>query len=151
MCLELTQYATSSCPIETAHLVTSVKNRRNELSLDSHNFFLADVRDGLGPYLAIYLLAVHKWDPASIGLVMTLAGVAALLAQAPAGALIDRTHAKRTVVIVAALLVTCSCLQLPWLSSFTLVALTQTVSAIASYSCGATGLATADASPTAAA
>jgi hypothetical protein len=38
---------------------------RNALSLDSLNFFLADVRDGLGPYLAIYLLAVHKWDPAS--------------------------------------------------------------------------------------
>lgn len=32
----------------------------NALSLDSLNFFLADVRDGLGPYLAIYLLAVHK-------------------------------------------------------------------------------------------
>jgi MFS family permease len=112
-------------------LDTSVKNRRNELSLDSLNFFLADVRDGLGPYLAIYLLAVHKWDPASIGLVMTLAGVAALLAQAPAGALIDRTQAKRTLVIVAALLVTGSCLLLPWLSSFTLVALTQTVGAIA--------------------
>lgn len=55
---------------------------RNALSLDSLNFFLADVRDGLGPYLAIYLLAVHKWDPASIGVVMTLAGIAALLTQA---------------------------------------------------------------------
>ncbi len=39
-------------------------DRRNNLSLDSLNFFLADVRDGLGPYLAIYLLAVHHWDPA---------------------------------------------------------------------------------------
>lgn len=68
---------------------------RNTLSLDSLNFFLADVRDGLGPYLAIYLLAVHKWDPASIGVVMTLAGIAALLTQGPAGALIDRTRSKR--------------------------------------------------------
>ena len=131
MCWELTQCATFSCPVETVHLDISVKNRRNELSLDSLNFFLADVRDGLGPYLAIYLLAVHKWDPASIGLVMTLAGIAALLTQTPAGALIDRTHVKRGLVIVAALLVTCSCLLLPWMSSFTLVALTQTVSAIA--------------------
>ncbi|MCF8996147.1 MFS transporter, partial [Pseudomonas carnis] len=40
---------------------------RIALSLDSLNFFLADVRDGLGPYLAIYLLAVHRWEPASIG------------------------------------------------------------------------------------
>jgi hypothetical protein len=28
---------------------------RVERALDALNFFLADVRDGLGPYLAIYL------------------------------------------------------------------------------------------------
>ena len=33
--------------------------------LDALNFFLADVRDGLGPYLAIYLLTVQRWDEAS--------------------------------------------------------------------------------------
>ena len=36
--------------------------------LDALNFFLADVRDGLGPYLAIYLLTIQHWDEASIGL-----------------------------------------------------------------------------------
>ena len=55
--------------------------RRNNLSLDGLNFFLADVRDGLGPYLAIYLLAVHHWDPASIGVVMTVAAIAGLITQ----------------------------------------------------------------------
>ncbi|MEC6742963.1 MFS transporter [Pseudomonas qingdaonensis] len=100
-------------------------------ALDWLNFFLADVRDGLGPYLAIYLLAVHKWQPASIGLVMTLAGIAALLAQTPAGALIDRTPAKRAVIALAALLVTGSCLLLPAITSFGLVAATQTISALA--------------------
>ena len=104
---------------------------RNTLSLDSLNFFLADVRDGLGPYLAIYLLAVHQWDPASIGVVMTLAGIAALITQGPAGALIDRTRSKRGLIAVAAVLVTVSCLMLPFVSSFSLVALTQAASAIA--------------------
>ncbi|RZI81544.1 MAG: MFS transporter, partial [Pseudomonas sp.] len=103
----------------------------HDRALDWLNFFLADVRDGLGPYLAIYLLAVHQWQPASIGLVMTIAGVTALLAQTPAGALIDRTPAKRAVVAIAALLVTGSCLLLPLISLFGLVALTQTISAIA--------------------
>lgn len=112
-------------------LTTDHQDRRNNLSLDGLNFFLADVRDGLGPYLAIYLLAIHKWDPASIGFVMTLAGIAALVTQAPAGALIDRTQSKRAVVAVAALLVTGSCLILPFVTSFTWVALTQTVSAVA--------------------
>jgi MFS family permease len=111
--------------------VTSPSDLRNNRSLDGLNFFLADVRDGLGPYLAIYLLAVHKWDPASIGLVMTLAGIAALVTQTPAGALIDRTRSKRLVVVVAALLVTAGCLVLPFIHSFTWVAVTQSLSAIA--------------------
>lgn len=104
---------------------------RTALSLDSLNFFLADVRDGLGPYLAIYLLAVHQWDPASIGVVMTLAGICGLITQGPAGALIDRTRSKRAVIALAALLVTLSCLMLPFVSSFGWVALTQAASAIA--------------------
>ena len=33
-----------------------------ERALDALNFFLADMRDGLGPYLAIYLLTEQKWD-----------------------------------------------------------------------------------------
>nr|WP_282445897.1 MFS transporter [Pseudomonas sp. EYE_354] len=111
--------------------VATHSDPRNTLSLDSLNFFLADVRDGLGPYLAIYLLAVHQWDPASIGVVMTLAGIAALVAQGPAGALIDRTRSKRAVIALAALLVTASCLVLPFVSSFGWVALTQAASAIA--------------------
>lgn len=107
------------------------RDRRNNLSLDGLNFFLADVRDGLGPYLAIYLLAVHRWDPASIGVVMTVAAMAGLVAQAPAGALIDRVRSKRAVVAVAALMVTLGCLVLPFTSSFGLVALTQAIGAVA--------------------
>jgi MFS_1 like family len=67
----------------------------------------------LGPYLAIYLLTVKKWDEASIGLVISIATLAGLLAQTPAAALIDVTRAKRAIVIAAALLVTCASLSLP--------------------------------------
>src|SRR6185312_6655577 len=74
--------------------------------LDALNFFLADVRDGLGPYLAIYLLTVQRWDPASIGIVMSVGGIAGILAQTPAGWFIDRTRAKRAVLVVAAAVVT---------------------------------------------
>ncbi|CAM2858622.1 MFS transporter [Pseudomonas fluorescens] len=121
-------------PLNAPSEELAVANRadlRNTLSLDSLNFFLADVRDGLGPYLAIYLLAVHKWDPASIGVVMTLAGIAGLLTQGPAGALIDRTRSKRAVIAVAAILVTVSCLTLPFVSAFSWVAVTQAASAVA--------------------
>ena len=56
---------------------------RSTRSLDWMNFFLADVRDGLGPYLAIYLLTVQHWDAASIGVAMSIGGIAGLMAQTP--------------------------------------------------------------------
>ncbi len=90
--------------------------------LDALNFFLADVRDGLGPYLAIYLLTVQNWDEASIGIVMSIGGVAALLAQTPAGALVDATTAKRALLVAAAALVTVGSVALPWIGSFSAVA-----------------------------
>ena len=48
---------------------------KTQPALDALNFFLADVRDGLGPYLAIYLLTEQHWDEVSIGSVMAIAGL----------------------------------------------------------------------------
>jgi MFS family permease len=100
-------------------------------ALDALNFFLADVRDGLGPYLAIYLLTEQKWDEASIGAVMSVAALAGIMAQTPAGALIDRTTAKRALMVGAAILVTLACLILPLIHGFELVAATQALAAAA--------------------
>ena len=99
--------------------------RRAGLGLDAANFFLADVRAGLGPYLAIYLLTVQKWDQQSIGVVMSIATIAGVLAQTPAGALVDATRAKRGLMAVAAFAATAACLLLPWLPSFWPVAVSQ--------------------------
>ena len=100
--------------------------------LDWLNFFVADVRDGLGPYLAIYLLAVHHWRPDSIGLVMTLSGLAALAAQTPAGALVDRTPNKRALLMAAAILVTLACMAVLVNASFAWVTFTQSLAGVAS-------------------
>jgi len=117
---------------ETAHPGPS---RRAALGLDALNFFLADVRDGLGPYLAIYLLAVRGpeqgWTEATVGFVMTIAGLTGLLAQTPAGALIDSSRNKPAIVIAGALAVTLTCLSLPFLSNFYLVAGSQSLAAMA--------------------
>ncbi len=101
-------------------------------ALDATNFFLADVRDALGPYLAVYLLTERDWDAASIGVVMSIATVAGLLAQTPAGALVDATRAKRAVMVAAAILVTAASLLVPWLSSFWPVAVSQATAHAAS-------------------
>jgi MFS family permease len=110
--------------------VVTLRRRERELTrvnraLDAANFFLADVRDALGPYLAVYLLTEREWDAASIGLVMSIATIAGILAQTPSGALVDATKAKRGVMVAAAVLVTAASLVVPWLSSFWPVAVSQ--------------------------
>ena len=95
----------------------------NARRLDALNFFLADVRDGLGPYLAIYLLTIQHWYQASIGFVMSIGGIAGILAQTPAGAIVDSTTAKRAVLIAASAIVTLGSLALPWMSHFASVAI----------------------------
>ena len=68
-------------------------------ALDWLNFFLADVQTGVGPFLAIYL-AAYAWNEERIGLVLSVGGIAGILAQTPAGALVDQVHHKRTIVAV---------------------------------------------------
>ncbi|QQN61994.1 MFS transporter [Bradyrhizobium diazoefficiens] len=96
-------------------------------ALDAANFFLADVRDGLGPYLAVYLLTEQHWDEARIGLVMSIGTLAGIVAQTPAGALVDAMHAKRLVTAVAAITVTIASLSLPLFPSFLPVVISQSV------------------------
>jgi MFS family permease len=99
--------------------------RRAFIALDAANFFLADIRQGLGPYLAVYLLTEQHWDEAHIGLVMSIATIAGIAAQTPAGALVDAISAKRLVMIAAAAVVTLASLVLPLVPRFWPVALSQ--------------------------
>ncbi len=67
--------------------------------LDWLNFLLADVQTGVGPFLAIYL-AGYKWNEESVGLALTAGGIAGILSQTPAGALVDRLRSKRALIAV---------------------------------------------------
>jgi Sugar phosphate permease len=97
-------------PDETnERLLNRTVSARSLRALDALNIFLADVRDGVGPYLAIYLLATHQWDPASIGIAMSAMGIATVIAQTPVGWLIDTLKQKRLLIVGAALLVGISC------------------------------------------
>jgi sugar phosphate permease len=100
--------------------------------LDALNFFLSDVRGGLTPFLAVYLLSELNWGEASIGVVMSIAEAAGIVAQGPAGAIVDVSRAKRALIAAAALVVTTASLALPWLSVFWLVASLEAVAQAAS-------------------
>nr|WP_321986270.1 MFS transporter [uncultured Lichenicoccus sp.] len=70
-------------------------------SLDAVNFLLADVRGALGPYLNVFLVTQRHWSQTEVGWVTTLSGLLGLVAQTPAGALIDATRHKRGAVVLA--------------------------------------------------
>ncbi len=95
--------------------------------LDWLNFFLADVKDGLGPFLAIYLLSTLHWEPGTIGVVMTIAGIATVAARAPFGALIDATLRKRGLIVMAAVAVAAGAVTMSLVPNFWLIAGAQAV------------------------
>jgi MFS family permease len=70
-------------------------------SLDAINFFLADVRGALGPYLNVFLVTQQHWTQSQVGAMTTVAGLLGLAVQTPIGAAIDETSAKREVIILA--------------------------------------------------
>lgn len=61
------------------------------------NFFIADVRDGLGPYLGVFLKE-HQFTESQIGLITTSASLCALIFGIFLGVLIDKTHFKRGII-----------------------------------------------------
>jgi len=89
-------------------------SRRSLRALDLLAFFLADVKGGVGPFLAVYLQASRHWDSASIGMALAATAVAGMIAETPAGALVDSLRQKRELVALAALLIAVACLATIW-------------------------------------
>jgi len=100
---------------------------KSQRPLDWLNFFLADVKDGLGPFLAIYLLSSRHWDPGEIGVIMMIAGIATVAARAPFGTLIDWTRWKRALVVIAAVTVAVGAVAMSLFPNFWVVAAAQAV------------------------
>lgn len=75
------------------------------LALSWLAFFMADVRDGLGPFLATYLQKSGVQQEL-IGYTMTAGGLAAVAMTPLAGAWVDNSQAKRAMTVLAALAVT---------------------------------------------
>lgn len=61
------------------------------------NFFIADVRDGLGPYLGVFLKE-HQFTESQIGLITTSTSLCALIFGIFLGVLIDKTRFKRGII-----------------------------------------------------
>ncbi len=78
-------------------------------ALDGLNFFLADVRDGMGPFLGTFLREHHHWDAGRVGIALAASQIGTVLAQTPLGALVDRIRWKRMAGAIAAAVVAGGC------------------------------------------
>ena len=96
-------------PQANRHVVSRMEDKTRSLAfLSLLCFGLADVRDGLGPFLGVYLQH-HGWTADAIGSIMSLGDAVALLCAAPLGALTDHTRAKRALLACATVLTTLAC------------------------------------------
>ena len=93
-------------------------SERSLRGLDGLNFLMADVRDGLGPYLSVYLKGGQHWQPGDIGVAMAASSVSAALFQIPAGFLVDSLRIKRLLVAASGLTVTFGCLLIAFFPRF---------------------------------
>jgi MFS family permease len=80
--------------------------------LDAVNFFLADVRGGLGPFVSVYLVTAAGWTAAETGVVLTISGLIGITLHTPVGALIDAVRDKRLILIAGVGLLSASAISI---------------------------------------
>lgn len=115
--------------------VTAQSDGKATRPLEALNFFMADVQAGIGPFLGVFLQA-RGWGTDLIGTVMTIGGVAGMLATSPAGALVDATRHKRAVIIVAGVMTVLASVLLWFAHGFWMVAASQIATAITGAALG---------------
>src|SRR5579875_3724635 len=92
-------------------------SKRAYTGLNWLNFFAADISNGIGPFLAIYLTTNLHWHPNEIGIALAATNFAMVAGQSPAGFIIDKTIYKRAIIIIASCImgiVGCSVSFLPY-------------------------------------
>jgi MFS family permease len=99
--------------------MNTAPSKRTLYALDAVNFLMADVHTGVGPFLAIYLVASLHWNVRDIGVALSAAGIAGLIAQTPVGAFVDRLRYKREALAVGTALLGIGALAVVFFHSFT--------------------------------
>ncbi len=84
---------------------------RSLAGLSGVNFFIADMMTGFGPFVTVYL-AANGWRADDIGVALSVGTFAAVLAQLPAGALVDAIHRRRMIATIAIIAISCAAVAL---------------------------------------
>ena len=92
-------------------------SRKTLAGLDWLNFFLTDVPTGIIPFLAVYL-AGYGWNVQSVGIALTVCGIAGIVCQAPMGLLIDGLSSKRELFSLGVLALAGGALLIAYMPTF---------------------------------
>lgn len=111
------------------------KRPRGTRALEALNFTMADVQDGLGPFLSVFLQS-KGWSLGAIGSVMTAGGIVGMLATTPGGALVDATKRKRSIVVVGCSMILLASALLWWSPTLPGVIAAQVMTALAAAALG---------------
>jgi len=110
---------------------SSASKQASIRALSPLNFALADVQNGMGPYVTLFLQSSMGWNPAQIGAVVAAGNIAQVVAQTPAGALIDQLRQKRELIALGCVLIVLGCLGIVLKTVFPLVLVSQSLIGIA--------------------
>jgi MFS family permease len=101
-------------------------SRRALRGLDWLFFFVADLQTGFGPFIAVYLTH-HQWTQTQLGLVLGVGATSTILAQVPAGVLVDALRYKAVAAAIALVGIAASAMLMAWSPTFWPVVLAQVV------------------------
>jgi MFS family permease len=106
----VSEAATDAGPPTVSGARKRAPSARSLWALDWLNFLMADVQNGLDPYLAVFLKGARHWEASDIGIAMAVSNIAGVASQIPAGMLVDALRIKRLLVATAALITVGGCL-----------------------------------------
>ncbi|MBS7566416.1 MFS transporter [Mucilaginibacter sp. Bleaf8] len=101
--------------------------KRSSIALNWLNFFAADVSDGVGPFLAVYLATNLHWKSGQIGMAIAATTFSMVIAQGPAGYIVDKIRRKRLPIIIASLISGVVAFCYPFYQSFLPIIISQVV------------------------
>jgi MFS family permease len=123
-------YKTTKCHLPE-HLMPENFSKNSIRPLNWLNFFAADVSDGVGPFLAVYLATNLHWKSGQIGMAIAATTFSMVLMQSPAGYVVDNIQRKRMPIIVASIIVAALAFTFPLLRSFYVIMACQVVLGLA--------------------
>ncbi len=118
---------TSSQPDQARSQSSPKPSRQSIRALDRLNLSLGDVRDVFEPFLSIFLAVDHRWNPSQVGLALSTTSIVGILAQIPAGAIVDASKRKRWIIAIATIATAISYLVIVHFTTLPTVILAQAV------------------------